>query len=145
MNMLKYLINYLSCINLQNDLVRTIVSLNYDLILHSIRMYGNDAIKDGHVFKDGFSDDGVIFNRWDYLKDPYYKSSYEKEVTRAFYQHGNLSIFRFANGIERKVKRKFNSDLLETIEENWTDQSIPIFVAEGTSDKKWILSEVVIT
>ncbi|WP_286832748.1 MULTISPECIES: DUF4917 family protein [Acinetobacter] len=115
---------------------RTIVSLNYDLILHSIRMYGNDAIKDDHVFKDGFSDDGVIFNRWDYLKDPYYKSSYEKEVTRTFYQHGNLSIFRFANGIERKVKRKFNSDLLETIEENWTDQSIPIFVAEGTSDKK---------
>lgn len=116
----------------------TIVSLNYDLILYWIRMYGNDESinSDGHVFKDGFKDDGVIFDRWDYLKEPYYNNPYEKEVTRTFYQHGNLCIFRFANGIERKVKRKYNSDLLEIIAENWTDQKIPLFVAEGTSDKK---------
>lgn len=117
---------------------KTIISLNYDLILYWIRMYGNDESinSDGHVFKDGFDDGGVIFDRWDYLEKPYFKRKYEKEVTRTFYQHGSLSIFCFANGIERKIKRRLNSDLLETIEENWIDQSIPVFVAEGTSDKK---------
>ncbi|ENV44436.1 MULTISPECIES: DUF4917 family protein [Acinetobacter] len=114
----------------------TIVSLNYDLILHWIRMYGNEKNNDGHVFKDGFKNEGIIFDRWDYLKTPYYRRPYEKEITRTFYQHGNLTLFRYANKVERKVKRKDQSDLLEIIEKNWVDDNIPIFVAEGTSVKK---------
>lgn len=115
---------------------KTIVSLNYDLILYWIRMYGNEGLQDGHTFKDGFKHGGDIYWDWESLKQPYYLEPGQKDITRTFYQHGNLSIFRFANDIERKVKRIGSSNLLEIVEENWTEQNIPLFVAEGTCDRK---------
>ncbi len=96
---------------------RTIVSLNYDLILYWVRMYG-ESLQDGHTFKDGFKNGGDIYWDWESLKHPYYLEPEQKDITRTFYQHGNLSIFRFANDIERKVKRRSNSDLLEIVAEN---------------------------
>ena len=111
---------------------RTVVSLNYDLILYWILMYGNRN-EDGHRFKDCFQGSGLFRNNWQDLRNPIRK---EKEVTLSLYQHGNLSIFRDAKNTETKVQRGDFEDLLEVITSQWEDNKIPLFVAEGTGTKK---------
>ena len=111
---------------------RTVVSLNYDLILYWILMYGNRN-EDGHRFKDCFQGSGLFRNNWQDLRNPIRK---EKEVTLSLYQHGNLSIFRDAKNTETKVQRGGFEDLLEVITSQWEDNKIPLFVAEGTGTKK---------
>lgn len=111
---------------------RTIVSLNYDLILYWILMYGNKH-EDGHKFKDCFQANGLFRDNWQDLRNPIRR---EREVTLAFYQHGNLSIFRNAKNIENKLQRGDFESLLEGITSQWNDEKIPLFVAEGTGTKK---------
>lgn len=111
---------------------RTVVSLNYDLILYWVLMYGNRN-EDGHRFKDCFQGSGLFRNNWQDLRNPIRK---EKEVTLSLYQHGNLSIFRDAKNTETKVQRGDFEDLLEVITSQWEDNKIPLFVAEGTGTKK---------
>lgn len=111
---------------------RTVVSLNYDLILYWILMYGNRN-EDGHRFKDCFQGSGLFRNNWQDLRNPIRK---EKEVTLSLYQHGNLSIFRDTKNTETKVQRGDFEDLLEVITSQWEDNKIPLFVAEGTGTKK---------
>lgn len=111
---------------------RTVVSLNYDLILYWILMYGNRN-EDGHRFKDCFQGSGLFRNNWQDLRNPIRK---EKEVTLSLYQHGNLSIFRDAKNTETKVQRGGFEDLLDVITSQWEDNKIPLFVAEGTGTKK---------
>lgn len=111
---------------------RTVVSLNYDLILYWILMYGNRN-EDGHRFKDCFQGSGLFRNNWQDLRNPIRK---EKEVTLSLYQHGNLSIFRDAKNTETKVQRGDFEGLLEVITSQWEDNKIPLFVAEGTGTKK---------
>lgn len=111
---------------------RTVVSLNYDLILYWILMYGNRN-EDGHRFKDCFQGSGLFRNNWQDLRNPIRK---EREVTLAFYQHGNLSIFRDSKNTETKVQKKDFESLLEVITSQWEDEKIPLFVAEGTGQKK---------
>jgi len=111
---------------------RTIVSLNYDLILYWILMYGNKH-EDGHKFKDCFQANGLFRDNWQVLRNPIRR---EREVTLAFYQHGNLSIFRNAKNIENKLQRGDFESLLEGITSQWNDEKIPLFVAEGTGTKK---------
>lgn len=111
---------------------RTVVSLNYDLILYWILMYGNRN-EDGHRFKDCFQGSGLFRNNWQDLRNPIRK---EKEVTLSLYQHGNLFIFRDAKNTETKVQRGDFEGLLEVITSQWEDNKIPLFVAEGTGTKK---------
>lgn len=111
---------------------RTIVSLNYDLILYWILMYGNRH-EYGHKFKDCFQANGSFRNNWQDLRNPIRR---EREVTLAFYQHGNLSIFRNAKNIENKLQRGNFESLLEVITSHWCDEKIPLFVSEGTGTKK---------
>lgn len=111
---------------------RTVVSLNYDLILYWILMYGNRN-EDGHRFKDCFQGSGLFRNNWQDLRNPIRK---EKEVTLSLYQHGNLSIFRDAKNTETKVQRGDFEGLLEVITSQWENNKIPLFVAEGTGTKK---------
>ncbi|WP_252406769.1 DUF4917 family protein [Acinetobacter terrae] len=111
---------------------RTIVSLNYDLILYWVLMYGN-RVQDGHKFKDCFQGEGIFSSNWEDMRKPIYQ---QKEVTLSFYQHGNLSIFRDAKNIESKLQRSKFSDLLDIISTQWADDKIPLFVAEGTGTKK---------
>jgi len=111
---------------------RTVVSLNYDLILYWILMYGNRN-EDGHRFKDCFQGSGLFRNNWQDLRNPIRK---EKEVTLSLYQPGNLSIFRDAKNTETKVQRGDFEGLLEVITSQWEDNKIPLFVAEGTGTKK---------
>lgn len=111
---------------------KTLVSLNYDLILYWILMYGNRE-RDGHKFKDCFQGGGIFRNNWQDLRDPIYD---QKEVTLSFYQHGNLSIFRDAKNLEIKLQSSEFSNLLDIITTQWTDDKISLFVAEGTGTKK---------
>lgn len=111
---------------------RTIVSLNYNLILYWILMYGNKH-EDGHKFKDCFQTNRLFRDNWQDLRNPIRR---EREVTLAFYQHGNLSIFRNAKNIENKLQRGDFESLLEGITSQWNDEKIPLFVAEGTGTKK---------
>ncbi|MBQ0140378.1 MAG: DUF4917 family protein [Kurthia sp.] len=110
----------------------TIVSLNYDLILYWILMYGNH-FNDGHKFKDCFQGDGGFRNDWEVLRTPIRE---EKEVTLSFYQHGNLSIFRNVKKSETKIKSDEFTGLIDAITNEWGDEKIPLFVAEGTGAKK---------
>lgn len=111
---------------------KTIVSLNYDLILYWILMYGNQE-KDGHKFKDCFQNRGFFRNNWQDLRKPIRD---ENEVTLSFYQHGNLSIFRDVKNLETKLQRGDSFNLLDIISKQWADDKIPLFVAEGTGTKK---------
>lgn len=113
---------------------QTIVSLNYDLILYWILMYGNDKNNDGHSFKDCFTNNCKFEDNWGELRRPYGVN--QRYVTLVFYQHGNLSIFRDTKNIETKIQRGELTDLLQAITLNWNDEKIPLFVAEGTGDKK---------
>ncbi|WP_407410399.1 DUF4917 family protein [Acinetobacter sp.] len=114
----------------------TIVSLNYDLILYWIRMYGNDTNinNDGHIFKDCFIDNGRFDHDWKRFREPYGRN--QRDITLTFYQHGNLSIFRDAKNVENKVQRDESNNLLQVITSQWGEEKIPLFVAEGTGTKK---------
>lgn len=111
---------------------KTIVSLNYDLILYWILMYGNRE-KDGHKFKDCFQGGGIFSSSWQDMREPIYD---QKEVTLSFYQHGNLWIFRDINNSEIKLQSDGINNLINVITEQWIDNKIPLFVAEGTGTKK---------
>ena len=114
----------------------TIVSLNYDLILYWIRMYGNGSSinNDGHIFKDCFIGYGQFDHDWEKFKQPY--GRHQKDVTLTFYQHGNLCIFRDAKNAENKLQRDESKSLLDVITSHWCEDKIPLFVAEGTGIKK---------
>lgn len=110
----------------------TICSLNYDLTLYWLTMYGN-KISDGHIFKDCFTNDEFNENISKF-REPM-NSRNEKECTLFFYPHGNLVFARNIYG--REIKIKTSGNLLDTILMNWENNShIPLFVSEGIKSKK---------
>lgn len=111
---------------------KTICSLNYDLTLYWICMYGND-IDDGHKFKDCFLPE-AFDDDWERLRDPIGK---QKDCTLFFYPHGNLIFARDKIDNERKLAASGLDDLLDSILQKWSNGSYtPLFVSEGTSDQK---------
>lgn len=113
----------------------TICSLNYDLILYWLAMYGNEKEKDGHVFKDCFNNKEFDSNI-EKFREPI-KDRGENKCTLFFYPHGNLVFLRNIHGEEIKIKNKDNINLLETILDEWRkNERIPLFVSEGTGHKK---------
>lgn len=110
---------------------RTVISLNYDLILYWSIMYGVD-VNDRHSLKDCFPY-GEFYENWSRLREPIYGNI---STTLAFYPHGSLVLCR--NNVESEFKAIGNgSGLLEAILEAWkSEQVVPLFVSEGTSEQK---------
>jgi hypothetical protein len=113
---------------------KTVVSLNYDLILYWAAMLGNSNPSVGAWFKDAFKH-GEFREDWESVREPY-KSA--EGSTLYFYPHGNLVLARTAFATERKIAVVGSADLLEAILVRWegAGQPSPIFVCEGTSEHK---------
>lgn len=109
---------------------KTVVSLNYDLIVYWAAMLGNDSL--GPWFKDAFNS-GVFRDDWETVREPYQAEG----ATLYFYPHGNLVLGRGFHGGERKIAGGANNDLLEAVLKTWeAGVASPIFVCEGTSPHK---------
>lgn len=112
---------------------RTIVSLNYDVILYWAMMYGRNKI-DGHDLKDCFVHNNFHIN-WRQLREP--RDIFSQQVTLVFYPHGNLILARDNVETDCKILSNHGQDLLESILTNWQSGSfVPLFVSEGTSTQK---------
>lgn len=113
---------------------RTIISLNYDLIMYWIMMYGLE-IRDDHKFKDCFITNGQFDDHWNKFRDPYGYNN--RETTLVFYPHGNLSLVRDIYDNESKIKTNYTDNLLEEVLLKWKSGNyIPLFISDGTYEKK---------
>lgn len=113
---------------------KTVLSLNYDLIVYWAMMAGNNEL--GRWFKDCFQQGGVFREDWETLREPYAPAT---AATLVFYPHGNLITARKANYAEQKLAAAGGNavGLLDRILEQWEDGSVvPLFVCEGTSEHK---------
>jgi hypothetical protein len=111
---------------------KTVISLNYDLIVYWAMMKGNRD--HGNWFKDGFVNDDRTFDRdWQRLRKPYNAEG----STLVFYPHGSLALTSSLTGRDHKVVVANESDLLDQVLDNWCRaRSVPLFVAEGISSQK---------
>lgn len=111
---------------------KTVVSLNYDLILYWGIMYGN-GVNDMHFLKDCFVDRS-FYEDWEHLRKSI--NGY-RTTTLVFYPHGNLVLAR--NNVEKEFKVIANddNDLLEAILRQWQlEEMVPLFVSEGRWQQK---------
>ncbi|MEJ1165672.1 DUF4917 family protein [Variovorax sp. CCNWLW186] len=108
----------------------TVLSLNYDLLVYWTMTYGLN-VQDGHLFKDCFRN-GMFDDNWQRFREPYR----ERTNTLVFYPHGNLALCRNAVEQESKIHRA-GAGLLDAILEAWrSEQVVPLFVSEGTTQQK---------
>ena len=114
---------------------KNVVSLNYDLIPYWAMLRGNEEIsctwfKDGFINNSGREFAGDI----EFLRRPHGNCN---GSTILFYPHGNL-ILAQENGVnEIKLRRTAADDLLEIVLRFWKiGFHVPLFVSEGTSEKK---------
>lgn len=114
---------------------KTVVSLNYDLVVYWAAMLGNEVL--GNWFKDAFI--GRYFrDDWATVREPYGQAN---GSTLYFYAHGNLVLERAKDGSEQKIAGN-GASLLETILARWNDgSSVPVFVCEGISAHKKLAIE----
>lgn len=109
----------------------TIVSLNYDLIVYWVMMFGQ-GIEDGHVFKDCIIS-SRFRNEWQELRNPIGR---EQRCSLVFYPHGNLMLARDKVEDERKITAN-DQRLLDGVLQHWENRHyVPLFVSEGTSEQK---------
>ena len=109
---------------------RTVVSLNYDLLVYWAGMRGNAVL--GNWFKDGFWN-GRISPEWREYRQPYGATG----ATLVFYPHGHLALATNTRDIEFKISAQEGRLLLDTILDRWTAaQCTPLFVCEGTHQEK---------
>jgi hypothetical protein len=110
----------------------TVISLNYDLIVYWVVMYGF-GVRDRHVFKDCFLN-GNFDENWSRFRRPI--SFIDGKVTLVFYPHGNLVLRRNALEQESKISAQ-EVGLLDSILNAWeSGYFIPLFVSEGTASQK---------
>lgn len=116
----------------------TVFSLSYDLLVYWIinlnNRLGDGTLKDCFD-KDCFDNTYFCYDDWEKYRKPY---SNEKTRTLVFFPHGALHLVQIENGVVEKITNK-DSDLLDEITKTWlndSDKKHPLFVAEGTSDKK---------
>jgi hypothetical protein len=113
---------------------KTVLSLNYDLIVYWAGQYGNNTRQSNYHFKDCFDSTRRFPEDWVAKRQPYGGVS---DPTLYFYPHGNLALVREPDYRERKVVVDQAGQLLETILGIWEDEnSVPLFVCEGTSGRK---------
>ncbi|MBL0662531.1 DUF4917 family protein [Aeromonas caviae] len=110
---------------------KTILSLNYDLIIYWVMMYGSRQ-RDGHAFKDAFTH-GIFNEDWREFREPIRD---ERFCSLVFYPHGNLILAR--NLIEEEIKlSRRDGGLLENVLGSWQSGNyVPLFVSEGTRNQK---------
>ncbi|TXI87954.1 MAG: DUF4917 family protein [Cupriavidus sp.] len=110
---------------------RTVLSLNYDLVLYWALMYGQreELIK----FADCFHYD----HAHNLSLNPSFSEYRADESTLCFYPHGNLALARSTDDAEIKIAARSGDKLLERIVKAWeSGTSSPLFVCEGTSEHK---------
>ncbi len=111
---------------------RTVLSLNYDLLVYWAMLVGN-AQAGGPWFKDCFLDEGEFRHDYQPLRAPYGV----KGATLVFYPHGNLVLARESWGRELKVSVTGSDYLLDTVLARWqTGNMTPLFVSEGDTRQK---------
>lgn len=111
---------------------RTVISLNYDLVLYWAMTYGLD-VEDQHAFKDCFVGGGVFSDDWQRFRQPIGR---ERSTTLVFHAHGSLVLCRSLVEQELKIHNQ-GAHLLEAILQLWqNEQMVPLFVSEGTWEQK---------
>lgn len=111
---------------------KTVLSLNYDLIVYWAALRGNDALAGEHRFKDCLVN-GALDDDWARLREPLRRN---QTVTLFFYPHGNLVLARNPNDRELKITAD-GGRLLDEIIAGWENgRYVPMFVSEGTSVQK---------
>ncbi|MEZ9475584.1 DUF4917 family protein [Vibrio splendidus] len=109
---------------------KTVVSLNYDLIVYWSAMYGNREL--GSWFKDCFTP-YYFSDDWEGLRDSYRADG----STLFFYPHGNLVLHRKGFSEAKKIVSRESSNLLDSILTQWEERDLaPVFVCEGTKELK---------
>jgi len=112
---------------------KTVLSLNYDLLVYWSMLIGNDKLE-CLWFKDCYVH-GEFEKDFDYLYKPHPPA---KGSTLVFYPHGSLFLATDIYGNEEKLSRSTEDCLLETILSKWTEKDyIPLFVSEGTTSEKF--------
>jgi len=110
---------------------KTVVSLNYDLLVYWTMLWANERHR--NRFKDCF-DHGEFDSDWQDYREPYGTAT---RSTLVFYPHGNLALATDLDGNESKLSASIASNLLSTIESKWNSgEHAPLFVSEGTSKQK---------
>lgn len=108
---------------------KTVVSLNYDLLVYWAAMHSQNDI--GIWFKDCFVN-GRFSDDWADKRRPYRADG----STLFFYPHGNLALARGRDDDEYKITSN-GADLLTAVLDEWeAGHGVPLFVCEGTSEHK---------
>ncbi|ENO97552.1 hypothetical protein C667_08383 [Thauera phenylacetica B4P] len=111
---------------------RTVISLNYDLVVYWALTYGLD-IDDQHAFKDCFVRGGVLDDDWKRFRQPIRG---DRSTSLVFYAHGSLVLCRNLVERERKI-HNLQDGLLEAVLQRWQNgEVVPLFVSEGTWQQK---------
>lgn len=111
---------------------RTVISINYDLVVYWAMTYGLD-IDDQHAFKDCFVGGGVFDDDWQRFRQPIRG---DRSSSLVFYPHGSLVLCRNLVEQERKI-HNLQDGLLEAVLQRWQNgEVVPLFVCEGTWPQK---------
>lgn len=114
---------------------KTVISLNYDLLIYWAIMASND--RKPYKMKDCFTNhiDGNLGFEYDIekLREPYNGGP---DPTLVFYPHGNLILASNENNDELKIRINNNTNLFDAIGEKWKQKYVPLFVSEGSSEQK---------
>ncbi|MFC1908445.1 DUF4917 family protein [Chloroflexota bacterium] len=112
---------------------RTVLSLNYDLLIYWAMLIGNDNLE-CQWFKD-FYVRGEFEKDFSYLRSPLPPA---EGATLVFYPHGSLFLATDIYGNEEKLSRSEDEYLLENILKRWKEKEyIPLFVSEGDTMGKF--------
>ncbi|AUB37459.1 Protein of unknown function DUF4917 [Nostoc flagelliforme CCNUN1] len=100
----------------------TIFTTNYDLLIYWITGYFGFK-----GFTDYFWSDGLTFNQFD--------TEVRFNKIPVLYLHGALFIYKNIDRL-KKIKANENRNLLDSIEEIWRQNYVPVFVSEGLPSAK---------
>jgi len=111
---------------------RTVVSLNYDLLVYWAMLAGNNSL--GRCFKDCFVDGEFQYDGWNNYRNTINGCDHS---TLVFYPHGNLCLASNDTDSDMKIVAGSDENLLEAVLNTWrSGEAIPLFVSEGTSRQK---------
>ena len=111
---------------------KTVLSLNYDLLVYWSMLAKNDELECQH-FKDCYVY-GAFERDFHYLYTPRPPA---KGSTLVFYPHGSLFLVTDMYGNEEKVVRSERLILRDAVLERWKEKDhIPLFVSEGDTASK---------
>ncbi len=129
---------------------RTIISLNYDVILYWIMIW---SMKKYYAIKKtgGTTAVNVFFKDCFYIKDdledrllltPFYEElrtnkDDNRKVSLVFYPHGNIILANDTDNVPIKIKIEEGNNLLTTIDTKWSTRELtPIIICEGKTEAK---------